>query len=206
MPVDVTARLLDSKEFSRRLWGRGDDWARCVQRTISDMRTRAPGPIGLEAMKVYNAKKASLNPNNKSSRGGVSVRGGLVTLELVYRGGPQPVKSFARALSPASKRRNSAPYKITAEYVKGSPTTIGHWSPPGTEGGRYSVESPRMYIPGVSKYGPVRRVGSGWAGGTFGPSVPQMVMNRGNDERSRERLSEIMATRLEHHMRQCGLV
>lgn len=205
MPVDVTIELLNSRELRSQLRSRGDDWARCVQRTVSDMRKRAPGPIGAEAMRVYNAKRASLNPNNKSSRGSVSARGGLTTLELVYRGGPQPVKSFSRPLRPASKGRNSRPYKITAEYVKGSPTVIGHWSPPGTEGGRYSHESPRMYIPGVSRYGPVKRVGSGWAGGNFGPSVPQMVMNRGNDERSREKLSEIMATRLEHHLRQCGL-
>lgn len=207
MSVEVTVKLLNSKELQRNLRKNGDLWAKCVQRTISDMRRRAPTIIGENAQEEYNAKPASLNPRNKSSRGSVSVSGGLTELTLHYVGSPQPIKSFNKgALNPTHMRRNRAPYKITVEYVKGKATTIGHWSPPGSEGGKYSAKSPRMYIPGVSKYGPVQRSGSGWEGGNFGPSVPQMVMNRGNDEKSRKALSELMATRLEHNLRQCGLV
>ncbi|MBM6756715.1 hypothetical protein H6A18_09395 [Collinsella tanakaei] len=207
MAVDITVKLLNSKELQRNLRKNGEQWAKCVQRTISDMRTRGPKIIGENAAEVYNAKPASLNPRNKSSRGSVSASGGLTSLELRYVGSPQGIGTFVNKanLSPKSSR-NRNPYKITAEFVKGKTTTIGHWNPPGTEGGRYAGKSPRMYIPGVSRFGPVQRVGSGWNGGNFGPAVPQMVMNRGNDEKSREALSELMATRLEHHLRQFGLV
>ena len=197
---------LNSKEFQRALRKNAEQWPKAVNSTLSDMRRRAPTIIGRTAAETYNIAATRLNPNNKTSRGSVSLSGGLQDLSLIYRGPGMPIKSFKKALDPTSMRRNKAPYKVTAEYVRGKRTIIGHWSPPGTEGGRYSGKSPRMYIPGVHAYGPVQREGRGWGGGNFGPSVPQMVINRGNGEREIEQLSKLMGDRLEHHLRRFGLM
>lgn len=205
MAVQLSVRL-NSKEFQRALRKNAEQWPKAISSTLSDMRRRAPTIIGKTASQIYNIKSAALNPNNKSSRGSVSLSGGLEDLSLVYRGPGMPVKSFTKALDPTSKRKNKTPYTVTAEYVSGKRTIIGHWAPPHSEGGRYSGVSPRMYIPGVHAYGPVKREGSGWAGGNFGPSVPQMVINRGNGEREIEELSKLMESRLEHHLRRFGLM
>lgn len=204
MAFKLEARLDDAK-FRRQLRKNGDLWAKAVESTIKDMRRRAPVVIARTASGVYNIPKSRINPNNKRINGSVSISGGLTDLTLTYVGTPLSSKRFAKGAVDPSSAGNDAPYKITAEYVRGRRTVIGHWAPPGTEGGRYGMKSPRMYIPGIGRFGPVQREGKSWKGGTYGPSVPQMVVNRGTGENEVAEISKLMDDRLAHHLERVGL-
>ena len=194
----------DSAALNRTIRRNAEGWAKSVDYTIRDMAKRGPTIIARNAAEDYNIVKSRLNPRNKKAHGSVSVSGGLKDLTFTYEGPPTPVKDFKGALNPA-RYPGPMPYVVTAQYLRGRPSTLGHWRPPGTEGGKYGAKSPRMYIKGKGKYGPVQRVGTGWNGGNFGPSVPQMVMNRGNDEQSITELSQLMEKRLANHLRRFGV-
>ena len=196
---------LDSRDLEKQLLRMGEGAAKAVDYTIRDMAKRGPTIIARNAAEDYNIVKSRLNPRNKKAHGSLSVSGGLKDLTFTYEGPATPVKDFKSALTP-SRWPGNRPYVVTAQYLRDRPTILGHWRPPGTEGGKYGAKSPRMYIRGKGKFGPVQRVGKGWAGGNFGPSVPQMVMNRGNDEQSISELSELMERRLMHHLRRFGVV
>lgn len=198
----------DSASLNRMIRRNAEGWAKSVDYTIRDMATRGPTIIARNAADDYNIAKTRLNPRNKKAHGKVSVSGGMKDLAFTYTGPPTPVRDFKSALSP-TRYPGQRPYIVTAQYLRDRPTVLGHWNPPGTEGGKYSAKSPRMYLGGkgakVNKFGPVQREGRGWAGGNFGPSVPQMVMNQGNDEQSIAELSELMEKRLANHLRRFGV-
>ena len=203
MPINLKMKV-DTKPLKKALYYNGNNWAKAVQYTVADMATRGPRIVAQHVSKVYNMPAARANPRNKKSSGRVALTGGAADMTFVYTGTPTPIKKFGMKPRGISKPRKRS-YTITAKILReGEPTKLGHWSPPGTEGGRYGHESPRMLIPGVSAYGPVKRVGKGWKGGQFGPSVPQMVMNRGNDERERDELSKLLDKRLQHHLKRFG--
>lgn len=75
-----------------------------VQRTVSDMRTRAPGKIASSVAKMYNISASEINPNttrtNKDGTkikqlGTLGIRGEtLETLEFVYEGRPLTMSRF----------------------------------------------------------------------------------------------------------------
>lgn len=196
---------VDDGRFRMELWRNAEKWPKAVESTIKAMKTRAPRIVAETASKVYNIPKARINPNNKRVNGTVSISGGLTDLTLTYTGTPMPSNRFAGGAIKPKRASNTRPYKVTAEYMRGKRTVIGHWQKPFSEGGRYGMKSPRMFIPGVGAYGPVQRVGRGWSGGTFGPSVPQMVMNRGNGEEEIERISEVLDERLAYFLGRAGL-
>lgn len=204
VPVQLTFRM-DGRDLERQLLRMGENAAKAVDYTIRDMAKRGPTIIARNAAEDYNIVKSRLNPRNKKAHGSLSVSGGLKDLTFTYVGPPTPVKDFRNALTPA-RYPGPVPYVVTARYLRDRPTILGHWRPPGSEGGKYGAKSPRMYIKGKGKFGPVQRVGRGWAGGNFGPSVPQMVMNQGNDEQSISELSELMEKRLMNHLRRFGVV
>lgn len=205
MAVQVQFRF-DDRDLNRAIRRNAEGWAKAVDYTIRDMVRRGPTIIARNSAEDYNIVRSRLNPRNKRAHGSVSVSGGIKDLTFTYVGPPTPVKDFKGRgnLNPA-KYPGRRPYKVSAQYLADRPTVLGHWNPPGSEGGRYSAKSPRMYIPGVGRFGPVQRVGKGWAGGNYGPSVPQMVMNRGNDEQSITELAELMEKRLANHLRRFGV-
>ena len=214
MPVDITVKLLNSRELKKQLRKNREQWVKAVDRTVSDMRRRGPTIVKDISSSQYAIAKNKLNPNTKAGRkiGSVSLSGGLTELRFVYTGGPVNVTEFKGLTKPRAAVGNG--YKIGVRITTGARTILGHWRPPGTEGGKYSGRSPRMYI-GVKNikgaWGPVQREGSGWKGGAFGPSVPQMVANEGNGtsgeaDPEMERLTQLMYERFEHNLRQCGLM
>lgn len=196
---------MNDKDLEKQLLKMGDGAAKAVDYTIRDMSQRGPTIIARNSAEDYNIAKTRLNPKNKKAHGSLSVSGGLKDLTFTYVGPATPVKDFKKPLDP-SRYPGPTPYTVRARFLADRPTIIGHWSPPGSEGGRYGKKSPRMYIRGKGKYGPVQRVGTGWAGGVFGPSVPQMVMNRGNGEQSIKELSELMEKRLMNQLKRFGVV
>ena len=172
--------------------------------TFKDMYRRGPAIVASQVSKVYNRTKAQANPQKKGSHGKVSISGGITEFTMTYTGSAIPVTEF-KGLNPTGypgPRRKV----IKAKFLRKGKTIIGHNAPPWSEGGRYGQTSPWMYLPRGNIYGPVKRVGRGWEGATFGPSIPQMVQNRGNEEENIRQLSEYMETRLTHHLSRFGLL
>lgn len=222
MPVRLEV-LLDKRELHKKLFERGEVWAQAIDYTMSDMRDRGPSKIAKIASETYNLKPAKLNPRNKKTRGSVSLSGGLENLTFTYRGSATPIKEF-KPVEPGGYQ--PTPYQLKVPILVNKKTIIGHWYKPGSEGGSYSQESPWMYIPRKSKYGPVKRISSAtglspkkgrgrrakqkrvykWDGGKFGPAVPQMVVSARTDDRTYDELTRLLEQRLTHHLKRSGLV
>ena len=205
MAVQLSVRI-NSREFQRALRKNSEQWPKALDYTFKDMYRRGPAMVASQVSKVYNRTKAQANPQKKGSHGSVSIGGGVLEFTMTYRGSAIPVTEF-KGLNPTGYTGRGRKV-IKAKFLRKGKTIIGHTAPPGTEGGRYGKTSPWMYpAPGMpAKYGPVKRVGKGWAGATFGPSVPQMVRNRDNDEENIRQLSEYMEKRLAHHLERFGLL
>lgn len=203
MAVQLSVKL-NSKEFQRALRKNAEQWPKAMDYTFKDMYRRGPAMVARQVSKVYNRTQAQANPQKKGSHGRVSIGGGVLEFTMTYTGSPIPVREF-KGLNPTGYPGPGRKV-IKAKFLKSKKTIIGHNAPPGSEGGRYGRVSPWMYLPKGNAYGPVKRVGRGWKGSTFGPSIPQMVQNRGNDEENVRQLSEYAETRLEHHLRRFGLL
>ena len=154
----------DSASLNRMIRRNAEGWAKSVDYTIRDMATRGPTIIARNAADDYNIAKTRLNPRNKKAHGKVSVSGGMKDLTFTYVGPPTPVRDFKSALSP-TRYPGQRPYIVAAQYLRDRPTVLGHWNPPGTEGGKYSAKSPRMYLGG--KFGTHPSDVNAYAASTF---------------------------------------
>ena len=190
----------DSAAFRRELRRNAEMWPKAVDLTIKTMARRAPVIVARTAAQTYNIAQAKLNPRNKNSKGSVSLSGGLTDLTLTYKGEKLPIKDF-KGLKPTGPRKR--PYTITVQVLMGSSAKVGHWSMPGSEGGRYSGNSPWMLVPGVP--GPVMRLG-GTLGNTMRAlSVPQMVGSVRHEAPMMEQLQQTMFTELERLLALFGI-
>ena len=200
MAVSITAKL-DSAAFRRELYKNAEGWPKAVDLTIKTMARRAPVIVARTAAQSYNIAQSRLNPRNKRARGSVSLSGGLTDLTLTYTGPKLPITDF-KGLKPRAPRKR--PYSITGQVVRGQTSKVGHWSTPGSEGGRYSANSPWMNVPGVP--GPVMRLGSTLGNTMRALSVPQMVGSVRHEAAMMEELQQTMASELERQLARFGIV
>lgn len=200
MAVSIVVKL-DEADFRKRLEESGNNWAKAMDYTVRTMRKDGPTIIAKNAAEIYNIGQAKLNPRNKTSRGSVSLHGGMKTLTYLYRGSRFPIKEF-KGLKPTGPRKK--PYTVTAEVLQGQTSKVGHWNKPHSEGGRYSGNSPWMIVPGVP--GPVMRMGNKLGGTMRALSVPQMVVNNHNSDETIQELNEKMFDELQRNLARYGLV
>lgn len=194
MPITLHM-MLDKAAFDYAAKQRGNEWAKGLSRTMSDMARRAPAKVSKIGAETYNIAATRLNPRNKKAKGSVSVAGGLKTFTLVYSGPKLPVTDF-KGVRPRGPRKR--PYTITGEIVKGQGSQLGHWNLPRSEGGRYAANSPWMNVPGVP--GPVMRIGSKLGNTMRALAVPQMVVSDRSEDRVVKTLNDLMAERLYHNL------
>lgn len=199
MVVQITAKL-DSARFHRELYKNAEGWPKAVDMTIKTMARRAPVIVARTAAQTYNIAQARLNPRNKRSKGSVSLSGGITDLTLTYRGPKLGIQEF-KGLKPRTARKR--PYTITGQVVRGQTSKVGHWNTPGSEGGRYSGNSPWMNVPGVP--GPVMRLGNRLGGTMKALSVPQMVGSVRHEEAMISELQDTMAKELERQLARYGV-
>jgi hypothetical protein len=101
------------------------------EKTLKDMRSRAPGKVADAVRSVYNIKKSEIMPSKEEkSAGTIKVRGeNLMSLKLIYEG---------RALTPLhfgmtpKQRPDKKKYKVSAKIKKGKKTVF---TPKNAEGG-----------------------------------------------------------------------
>lgn len=192
------------------------DAEKAVSRTVSDMKSRAPGAVASCVTSLYNIKKSEITPESTQSgkqqkkAGAIMVTGDtLENLAFVYSGRLLTPTHFGMSpkFIPYSKN-----YTLTATIRKDrGKQVIGHYETTRIKNGPYSKQSPFVLM----------GTGNTLAGGTnFIPfqrrssnrldikkmttlSVPQMI---GEPETVapaiQTKLNELLETRLNHHMSQ----
>lgn len=190
----------DADAFCKTLRRNAEQWPKAADYTMRTMRRRAPVIVARNTAQIYNIIQSKLNPNNKKGHGSLSLSGGITTFTMTYRGVRIPINEF-KGMKPRSPRKR--PYTITGQVLKGSNAKVGHWSMPGSEGGRYSSNSPWMLVPGVP--GPVMRMGSKLGGTMRALSVPQMVVSMRHDEQTIQELQDTMFSELQRQLARFGV-
>jgi hypothetical protein len=187
-----------------------------IKRTMSDIRTRVPGWVATEVVKVYNIKKSEITPS-KGGSGGKSagtaqVRGDTIdTAQIVYRGRLLTPVHFG--MTPKAPRES---YTLKASILKGGKAVIGHKKKLTKkqrqnigrnftrQGTRNSPESPYMLQSnGGSGYIPFQRRSQpgkmAYVMRTI--SMPQMVSSDRTKDNIERAINEGLEKRLAHHMK-----
>lgn len=200
MAIEIKASV-DVEAFRKTLKSNAEQWPKAADYTMRTMRRRAPVIVARNTAKVYNIVQSRLNPNNKRGHGKVSMSGGITTFTMTYTSARIPIHEF-KGMKPRSPRKR--PYIMTGQVLAGRNAKIGHWSMPGSEGGKYSKNSPWMMVPGVP--GPVMRQENGKLGGTMRAlSVPQMVVSFRHDYQTISELQTTMFNELQRQLERFGV-
>lgn len=92
-----------------------------LKRTVSDMRTRAPGWVATEVAKTYGVKKSEITQNKI---GKVKVEGGTVDkVKIKYTGRVLTPTHFN--MSPKAPKADNGAYTLKATIIRGQRTTLG---------------------------------------------------------------------------------
>lgn len=182
-----TIKVVNKQEVLQKLENmQGKNAQLVMQRTMADMAKKGPSIIAKVLSTRYAMPASKLNPNSKAnqshksgSRGSVSMGGTLASIEFEYRGRMLAIGGGATAsegswpLQPRSLNyKNRVTFK-TQILRGGGRKPVGHWSKPGSEGGKYGSKSPYMALPGPNT--PMQRIGHGTGGADKGPSIPALV-------------------------------
>lgn len=184
-----------------------------LKRTVSDLRTRAPGWIAAEVSQVYGIKKGEITPS-KAGAGGkkvgsIKATGETVdTLQIVYRGRVLTPTHFG--MTPKAPKQS---YTLKAEIIRGNKATLGKVKKLTKkqrrniaknlrrEGTRNSDSSPIMLMRTGSTYIPFQRKSKGRkdveAIKTL--SLPQMVSSDRTKDKIDKALSDGLEKRLAQH-------
>lgn len=186
-----------------------------IQRSVSDLKSRAPSWISQEIVKKYNIKKKDI----KEKASIKAVGRGLDGVSIVYSGKPITLDYFNKKLG--MEQPFSGEYgrmKIGNEYkmvrlrtpivakvtiIKGERKPIGSL----TDDKVHPIFTAKTkYTNG--NYLPFQRTGGTYKTGTdkfkslATVSVPQMIENEEVKEKIKERINEEMPKRIEHHIKQ----
>ena len=177
-----------------------------IKRTVSDMRTRAPGWAAAEVSKIYAISKKDV-----MSKGNVKVTGKTAEdIRIVFTG---------RSLSPAQFRMTPTAPKVTytlkAEIVRGKKSELGKVKKLTKkqrselvknlkrQGKRTSDHSPIMLMPVGGKALPYQRVSTDRKDirKITAISVPQMVQNEKVAPNITKTINENLEKRFANHMK-----
>lgn len=190
---------------------------KAVNRTVSDVKSRAPAWVSASVTEVYTIKKAEVKAALTGTKKGVgSIKIGGVSLDnvqLIYSGRAlTPIHFKMKPTKPPTKRAPEgrripgqlvksdkrvgdvaivnpiAPYQITVETFKGKITKLdaGAFLAPNKGGGFIPFQrtgDSRTPIESIKRL-----------------SIPQMIENDEVREKIQKRLSEGIASRLEHNV------
>lgn len=191
MGSTIKAQIKNLQEVRKNLENIKAAGEKAVKRTVSDIRSRAPGWVSQEVAAVYGIKKGEINPAGKGAKAGsISVRGETIdNLQLVYSGRVLTPTHFGMtprsrpASQPGGRPRK---YTVKAAVFKGQKKTLGS----------------NVFLGGSASI-PFKRVGSGRlpikAVKTL--SVPQMVDSDRVMPQVEKRLNEEIGKRLDNNVK-----
>lgn len=188
---------LDPKKVLIALGERKKATEQAVSRTVSDMRSRAPGAVASAVTAIYKIKKSEITPQSKNAEGkkkkvaSIKVVGETIEdLALVYRGNRLTPTHFGMtptAPTPGQKKG------ITVEIFKGQKRALQ---------GKPEYSRPAFLASnGHGAYLPFQRKADGKLAAIRTLSVPQMIENEDRvSYQIEERLSELLSKRFNYHM------
>ncbi|QNO17711.1 serine/arginine repetitive matrix protein 2 [Caproicibacterium amylolyticum] len=191
MGSTIKAQIKNFKEVQKNLKSIKAAGEKAVKRTVSDIRSRAPGWVSQEVAAVYGIKKGEVNPAGKGAKAGsISVRGETIdNLQLVYSGRVLTPTHFGMtprsrpASQPGGRPRK---YTVKAAVFKGQKKTLGSNV---FLGGSASIPFKRV---GNSRL-PIKAVKT--------LSVPQMVGSDRVMPQVKKRLNEEIGKRLDNNVK-----
>lgn len=121
----VTVNVRDILEQKKALQTIQKQSEKALRNIVSDARTRVPGWVASEVVKVYNIKKSEITPSKAGkggrSAGSVSVRGDTIdTIQIVYKGRLLTPAHFG--MTPTAPKQS---YTLKAEIIKGRKAVLG---------------------------------------------------------------------------------
>lgn len=179
-----------------------------MKRTLSDMKSRAPGWVATEVAKVYGVKKGEIT---SGALGSVSVQGDSVKdVTIKYRGRVLTPTHFG--MTPKAPGKNA--YTLKASILRGQKSTLGKVKKLTKKqrqalgknftrsGERTSDHSPIMLMPTGSTYIPFQRksVNRKDVEAIKTLSMPQMVSSDRTQPNISNAIGENLQKRLDHHM------
>lgn len=222
MAVQIDVKV-DDKALMRELRRNGEKWAKQMEYATKDMRRSAKTIVKRATTSVYNIKSAEVTPGSERAVGSCSLSGGVTDLKMEYKGrmltpthfGMTPkaapfnssTTGIIRKKTTYTRKRTKTgrqkSYTIHATILKGKKVQIGHWRPPGSEGGKHSVKSPAMFLPG--KVPPIMRDGSTYKALKV-ISMPQMAASDRHIDKTLEELQRKQMEILERRLSGLGIV
>lgn len=211
----VQAEMRNYKQALKQIQNMQGKSEKVIQRVMSDMRTRAPGWVASEVVKVYGIKKSEVTPAKagKASRaaGSIRVTGETIeTMQIVYRGRALTPTHFG--MTPKAPRDT---YTLKAEILKGNKAVLGKKKKLTKkqranigknfrrQGTKNSPNSPIMLMPTGSTYIPFQRKSQDRndveAIKTI--SLPQMVSSSRTEDQIMEAINEGLNKRLAQHLK-----
>ncbi|XCH78318.1 MAG: serine/arginine repetitive matrix protein 2 [Candidatus Dehalobacter alkaniphilus] len=191
--------------------------AKAVKATVSDMRARAPGAIASCVTAIYNIKKSEITPASgksekpKKMAGSIRVSGETIDeMTITYTGRMLTPTHFGMTPKTPPKGKK---YTLKQQVIKGESKVIGRYLNTRTPGGPYAKRSHNILMgtgaKSVDKVAaiPFQRMSENRTDlrkfTTI--SMPQMITSDRVAPSIKERLSNMLRERLDHHMkRQLG--
>lgn len=133
---------VDLKDVQKKI----DNLVNCIdksgvvfEKTLKDMRSRAPGKVADAVRSVYNIKKSEIMPSKEEkSAGTIKVRGeNLMSMKLIYEGRMLTPLHFG--MTP-KERPDKKKYKVKAKIKKGKKWVF---TPENEDGGVFLAPNPR---------------------------------------------------------------
>ena len=205
----VTGGIRDFAKLKDKLQGDKKKAEQVLKRTMSDIRSRAPGWIASEIVEVYGIKKSDIT---KKTAGTVKVTGERVfDAKIIYKGRVLTPTHFG--MTPKHPGKNA--YTLKASILKGEKKTLGkvkkltkkqranlakNFTRSGTKS---SDHSPIMLMRTGNIYIPFQRKSTNRkdveAIKTI--SLPQMVSSMRTAPQIQQAINDGLEKRLDHHMK-----
>ena len=203
-------RIYNLDTLNKQLKAIGKSADKVIEKTVQDVKKRAPSWVSQCVTDVYNIKKSEINSTLKSGKsvGNVRIEGDTIkSLRLVYTGRTLTPTHFSMTPKAPPIGRS---YKLTMQVKKGQKKLIGRYSKKRRANGPYSNKSHNILMStrtnkadGV-KYIPFQRVSKRRLDivKLKTTSIPQMITSDDVSKAISKRLSNEMSKRYEHHIKQ----
>lgn len=217
MAGTITMQVRNFQKLAGQISQIDEQGRKAVRNTVRDVKSRAPGWVAQEVVKVYNIKKSEITPASSRSRGrsgsrprkmagSVRVEGeSLEDVTITYTGRMLTPVHFGMTPKVPPRGKN---YTLTMQVIKGQKKVIGRYLRTRTPGGPYAERSHNILMgtgstraDGVS-YIPFQRMSRRRTDlkkfTTI--SMPQMVTSERTSDSIMQRLQEETGKRLQHNI------
>lgn len=192
----ITMQVKDCQKLLDQIGGIQKRGETAMRRTVSDMKSRLPGPIATTVRKYYSIDAAEINPSSTKAVKGkeaanIHVEGKTVaSLALVYEGRVLTPQGHGFGLKESVKKNGQR--KIQTKIKKKQTTMTGQY---GTvfmarASETSDVRIPFQRIPSTGAIEVIRTV-----------AVPEMIDNEEVNAAIYERISEIVQTRVQKNFK-----